>query len=702
MASRARALRLLWALSWRSLFSHRGKSAIVGALLALGAVLFVVGTALTGSIERSMKRSIVSSLAGDVQIYSADAPDPLALFGGGGFGSEDIGELPDIARLRETILPLPEVEDVVPMGIVNATFTTQSDVDRALSALREAAREGDGERMRGLIPSVRQTLTSLQAQLRRRAQIRSDDDETDAALERLARVTTDAFWDDFEERPLEKLEVLDTEVAPLAPEGTLVYLRLLGTDLERFRGAFDRFRLVRGAFVPRGRRGLLVNERFLQQQGKLPVARELDAIHDEVVREGRSMSEPDLRQRVERNARKYGSLLAGLTAAESRELSRQLADIVGRDGGLGDQLQRFLHVRTDEELIARRRFFYRVIAPLVPLYAFDVGDVITLGAFSKSGYPRAVNVRVYGTFTFAGLERSELAGATNLIDLVTFRELYGLPTPEMREELERLKEEAGIRDIPRARAEEELFGGTGDGGGLVVEDVPEPGAAGAGPEASPSEPLDVVRRGPDRPFDPREVKRGLALNAAVILEEGASPDRAIERLTRLSEREGLGIQAVSWREASGLVGQFVVVIRVVLYIALLVIFAVALVIINNSLIISTLERVNEIGTLRALGAQRGFVRAMLLLETLFLTLLAGTVGVALGAGIVGVLHVVGIPATSDILIFLFGGPRLYPTVGVDDVLIALLVIVAVSMLAALYPARLATRVPPVVAMQRNE
>ncbi len=605
---RVNTLRLLFGLSWHSLFSHRGKSLLVGVLLAFGACLFVVGTSLTGSVERSMKRSIVSSLAGDVQVYSKDAPDPLALFGGEGMGGDDIGEIPDIARLREALLTLPEVESVIPMGIVDASFATESELDRALSRLRAAVRDDDDAQARAAIPEVRAALGELAAQLERTARIRADDDDIQADLRRLERVRADLFWQGFEADPLGSLETLDTEIAPIAPEGNYLYLRLLGTDLDRFRESFDRFRLVRGSFVPSGRRGVLLNERFLQQQLELQGSRAEDA-----------------------------------------------------------------------------------------LSALNVGNVITLTAFSKSGYPRAVNVRVWGTFTFAGLERSDLAGVTNLMDLVTFRELYGLPTPEMRAELEELKAEAGIREIPREQAEAQLFGGAPDDGSALV--APPPKAEGGG-AAARSEPLEVVRRGAERPFDPAEVERGLALNAAVMLEDGASVDRAIEHITALSEREHLGVQAVSWREASGLVGQFVLVIRVVLYIALLVIFAVALVIINNSLIISTLERAAEIGTLRALGAQRSFVRGMLLLETLFLALLAGAAGVLFGALIVGVLHLVGVPAPNDILVFLFGGPRLYPALGVFDVLLALFIIVAVSVLAALYPARVATRVQPIVAMQR--
>lgn len=694
---RAGSLRLLLTLSVRSLVSHRVKGAIVGSLLGFGAMLLVVGTALTDSVERSMQKSIVSSLAGDLQVYSDEAADPLALFGGFGFGTDDIGELDDIARVRAALLPLPEVEAVIPMGLAATTVTTQGELDRALSALREAVRAGDQQQIEALIPRVRQVLAVLADELENQARISAERAEVAADLETLRPVLEDAFWRDFQEAPVEKLEVLDTEIAPLAPGGELVYLRVLGTDLDRFREQFERFRLVRGSFVPPGQRGLLLNQRFMEEQLKLRVARELDDLYDDVIEgELRIAEDPSLQARVQRNVRQYGSLLTELSPDEARELERALEPLVGAQGGLGEKLQRFLRV-DDQNLAARYRFFYDVIAPKVDLYAFDVGDVITLQSFTKTGYPRAVNARVFGTFTFEGLEESDLAGVTNLIDLVTFRELYGQPTAETRQELERIKEQAGIEDIPREDVEAELFGG----GGPLVEEAP----AREGPTTGTfdeEETLEVIERGADRPFPPAEVERGLALSAAIIVDEGADLDDTVARIEQVSDREGLSIQAVTWREASGLVGQFVLVVRIVLYVALFIIFSVAIIIINNSMVISTLERVNEIGTLRALGAQRGFVRAMLLIETLFLALVAGALGAALGAGVVLGLGAVGIPAPSDVLVFLFGGPRLYPSLGAGNVVLALVVIATVSLLATLYPARLATRVPPVVAMQRAE
>ena len=79
----------------------------------------------------------------------------------------------------------------------------------------------------------------------------------------------------------------------------------------------------------------------------------------------------------------------------------------------------------DQNLRARHDFFYRELAPSLELYRVRVGDVLTIKAFTRSGYVQSVNVPVYGTFQFQGLEKSTLAGALNLMDLVSFRELYG-------------------------------------------------------------------------------------------------------------------------------------------------------------------------------------------------------------------------------------------------------------------------------------
>jgi len=80
----------------------------------------------------------------------------------------------------------------------------------------------------------------------------------------------------------------------------------------------------------------------------------------------------------------------------------------------------------------------------------------------------------------------------------------------------------------------------------------------------------------------------------------------------------------------------------------------------------------------------------------------GLVGVGLGSGVVLLLNAVGIPAWSDILYFLFAGPRLHPVLFPSHLVVAFGVVLIVSVLSAVYPARLAARIPPAKAMGKED
>jgi len=107
--------------------------------------------------------------------------------------------------------------------------------------------------------------------------------------------------------------------------------------------------------------------------------------------------------------------------------------------------------------------------------------------------------------------------------------------------------------------------------------------------------------------------------------------------------------------------------------------------------------------MRAIGAQRRFVVLMLLVETAAVGLVFGLAGAVLGGGVVGIMRLLGgIPATSDTLYFVFAGPALLPTVGKLAVGLSLGIVLAVSILSALYPAAIAMKVTPVEAMASED
>jgi ABC-type antimicrobial peptide transport system permease subunit len=113
--------------------------------------------------------------------------------------------------------------------------------------------------------------------------------------------------------------------------------------------------------------------------------------------------------------------------------------------------------------------------------------------------------------------------------------------------------------------------------------------------------------------------------------------------------------------------------------------------------------VQEIGTLRAIGAQKRFVLSMLLLETSAVGLAFGAVGAVLGAGVVWLIRARGgIPATNEQLYFFYSGPSLVPRLGAASLAVSLAIVVVVSILSGIYPALIATRVTPVEAMQADD
>ena len=109
--------------------------------------------------------------------------------------------------------------------------------------------------------------------------------------------------------------------------------------------------------------------------------------------------------------------------------------------------------------------------------------------------------------------------------------------------------------------------------------------------------------------------------------------------------------------------------------AILIIFLVALVIINNAMVMATLERVKEIGTLRAIGAQRRFILAMLVIESIVVGLIFGGLGAGAGRGASSASS--GRSASrpkSDVWFFFFSGPRLHPFIGTSNIVAAFFIV----------------------------
>lgn len=687
---------LLLVLALRNLFSHRVKTLLVGAILVFGTTLVVMGTALIDSIELAMERSITASIAGHLQVYSSKGKDELALFGSGFMGADDIGRIDDFTKVQEVLAGLPNVKAVVPMGIDMASVTAPGELEQALENLRLAVRESDASAQSKLSIQVKELLGQMKIERTNSKRIASDTKEIDEELELIARGLSDELWSGFATTPLDVLEYLDTKVAPMADQGRMMYFRYLGTDLDLFVEHFDRFEIAKGTRIPEKTRGFMFSERFYERSVKHKVARRLDWFDRELHEKERTIAEyPGLDGRVRRLSRQYRRITYQLDEGEAKQLTAELKTLLpDTKGGLDELLAEFLTI-TDANFDARYKWFYEHIGPKLQMYAVNVGDMITLRAYTRSGFLKALNIKFYGVYRYKGLEKSDLANGHSLTDMLTFRELYGLMTDAKKAELADIKAEVGLQDVEAADAEAAFFGDDDD---VVAE------ADNSNFDEFDGIDLTAGAANLDIPtiFSQSEVNQGLALNAAIVLEDRTKIGSSKIAVEKALKDAGLEMKVVDWQAAAGTVGQFILVIRGVLYVAILIIFIVAVVIINNSMVMTTMERVTEIGTMRAIGAGRGLILVMFMLETLVLGAISGLIGAGVGGGIIQFLSSHGLAAPSNQLIFLFGGPRLFPTLGVSNIVLGMVSIVVVSMISTLYPAFIATRIQPIMAMRAED
>jgi putative ABC transport system permease protein len=183
------------------------------------------------------------------------------------------------------------------------------------------------------------------------------------------------------------------------------------------------------------------------------------------------------------------------------------------------------------------------------------------------------------------------------------------------------------------------------------------------------------------------------------LADSGQTEKFIHDTNAWLDSQGIAAKAGGWKVASGPFAQSVDVIRIVFYVAILIVAIVAVIIMMNTLVISVMERTGEIGTMRAIGARKSFVWLMFLVETLTVTIVFGIIGFALAAGIIGIVNLFHIQGTNFFTQIIFGGKVLRLAVNPLSLLTTILMVAGVGIVAHLYPVIVALKVPPVRAMQ---
>jgi len=191
-----------------------------------------------------------------------------------------------------------------------------------------------------------------------------------------------------------------------------------------------------------------------------------------------------------------------------------------------------------------------------------------------------------------------------------------------------------------------------------------------------------------------------AWNFILVEQDGASDAQLLDGLRKAFPQSNLQIR--DWRETAGGTAQIAWFLRIIFDLGLLFIALVSCLILINSLSLSILERTREIGTMRALGAERGFVGGLIAWETLILVAGTGVVGVAVGCLATVGLNAAHLRLENVYIASLFGSTTLHLTLSWSGVIEHLILGLVLGMAAVLFPVRKALAIQPVKAIARDQ
>jgi ABC-type lipoprotein release transport system permease subunit len=183
------------------------------------------------------------------------------------------------------------------------------------------------------------------------------------------------------------------------------------------------------------------------------------------------------------------------------------------------------------------------------------------------------------------------------------------------------------------------------------------------------------------------------------IQDGADAKQIIKKLNKEFKAKEWPVEAVNWRHAAGSTALYLYWMRMIFNIGILIVMAAGFIVVNNTLVVSVLDRTREIGTMRALGASSLFVSLQCMVETVSMALVAGLIGCFVGSFVALGLTSMEIIFTNSFLIQLFGEGALVVGVSWGNVVEILFLMLCLGILGWVYPVITALKVQPIEAIQ---
>ena len=193
------------------------------------------------------------------------------------------------------------------------------------------------------------------------------------------------------------------------------------------------------------------------------------------------------------------------------------------------------------------------------------------------------------------------------------------------------------------------------------------------------------------------LRTGSTHELAIRLEDDGELNAMMSQL----ETKYPDLNIMSWKDIQPELGMITEWLDVMLYFVMVIILLALGFGIVNTMLMVVMERVKELGMLMAIGMNRMRVFTMIMLETIFLSLTGGVIGMAVAALLVNYFGNAGINLKAFAQGFEAMGynPMLYPQIGTAFYFSITVLIILTAIVASVYPAIKALRMNPAEALR---
>ncbi|SEQ63996.1 putative ABC transport system permease protein [Treponema bryantii] len=177
--------------------------------------------------------------------------------------------------------------------------------------------------------------------------------------------------------------------------------------------------------------------------------------------------------------------------------------------------------------------------------------------------------------------------------------------------------------------------------------------------------------------------------------------KLVAQLNKRFKDEGVNALAMDWKKAAYSYSASVDGIGFIFNLLIIILAIVVFIIIMNTMVVSVIERTSEIGTMRAIGAEKKFVKKLFYSEAIILTTLSSIAGVIFAFICMMIFNSFNITITNTIAKMILGGGLLHFSPTPKIIIITIVIALIGSIISNRYPVKSALRITPIKALSKE-